>query len=180
MAATMKVYAHTGSGPSDVNTDVLGPPNVRLKTADDTTIDTNNPIPIPASGHKYSYWKAVTLWANTSPAGKIDNIKLYTDGGGFGTGITTYVGVQTTATYVQATGTPGDTGDEMVASNAQISSRTDVFTYTSGAVFAVTGSISNPTTGRTSNYVVLQMAVADTASPGDLANETFTFRYDET
>lgn len=180
MAATVYVYVHTGSTPTNTNTEALGPPNVRLKTEDDHTIDTNNPIPIPSSGSKYSYWKSITLWANTSPTGTIDNIKLYTDGGGFGTGITTYVGDQTTATYDEASGTPGDTGDEMVTTHTQISSRTDVFSYTSGDPKSVSGSIDNPNTGRVSNYVVIQMRVQSTASPGDLTNETFTFRYDET
>lgn len=180
MAATVHVYVHTGSGPTDTNTDALGPPRVRLKTNDNHLIDTNDPIPIPTSGNKYSYWKSTTLWCSTSPTGTIDNIKLYTDGGGFGTGIVTYVGDQTTATYDQATGSSGDSGDEVVANHSQISSKTDVFSYTSGNVFAVSGSISNPNTGRISNYVVLQMKVDNTASPGDLTDETFTFRYDET
>lgn len=180
MAATVHVYAHTGVGPTNTNTDTLGPPNIRLKTNDNTTIDTVDPIPIPAAGTKYSYWKTVTLWAETTPTGTINNIKLYTDGSGFGTGITTYVGDQTTSTYDQATGTPGDTGDEMVAGHDQITSKTNVFTYTSGSPKDVSGSITNPNTGRISDYVVLQMDVGTTASPGDLANETFTFRYDET
>jgi len=33
--------------------------------------------------------------------------------------------------------------------------------------------------GETTNYVGAQMDVADTASPGDLADETWTFQYDE-
>jgi len=180
MAATVHVYAHTGAGPSDTNTDGLGPPRVRLKTADDTTIDTNDPIPIPTAGTKYSYWKSLTLWCSTSPTGTINNIKLFTDGSGFGTGITTYVGDETSSTYDQATGTPGDTGDEMVANHAQINSKTDVFTYVTGSPKDVSGSINNPSTGRISDYVVLQMDVISTASPGDLTDEDFTFRYDET
>jgi len=33
--------------------------------------------------------------------------------------------------------------------------------------------------GETTDYVVLQLAVSDTASPGNLSAETITFQYDE-
>jgi len=180
MAAIVHVYVHTGSGPSNTNTDSLGPPNIRLKTADDATIDDANPIPIPTSGTNRSYWKTLTLWAETSPTGTINNIKFYTDGGGFGTGITTYVGDETSSTYDQATGTEGTTGDEMVANHSEITAKTDAFTYTSGVPKDVSGSITNPDTGRISDYIVLQMDVGASASPGNLSDETFTIRYDET
>jgi hypothetical protein len=181
MAATVHVYVHTGSGPSNTNTDSLGPPNIRLKTADDATIDDANPIPIPTGATpNRSFWKTITLWAETSPTGTINNIKFYTDGGGFGTGITTYVGDETSTTYDQATGTVGTTGDEMVASHSEITAKTDAFSYTSTVPKDVSGSITTPSTGRISDYIVLQLDVASSSSPGNLSNETLVLRYDET
>ena len=193
MAADLSVYFDFGgsdtSPGTEQDTDALGPPNIRFKTADDATIDTNNPIPIPAAGTKYSYWKQIYLYCDTAPSTKVDNVKLYSDGGGFGTGITVKVGDETptknsgsNAGYEVATGTPGDTGDEMVAAHAGLTGSTDLFTYTS--VSPKTVSISETSSqidaiGETTNYVILQMEVISTASPGDLANETITFQYDE-
>jgi len=193
MAAVMDVYfdfgGSDGTPGTEQDTDALGPPRLRFKTADDATIDTNNPIPIPAAGTKYSYWKQIYLYCGTAPSTQVDNVKLYTDAGGFGTGITVKAGdefpTKTAALdtgYEVATGTPGDTGDEMVAAHAGLTGSTDVFTFTSGAPLSVTiteaGNIIDAI-GETTNYVCLQMEVGSTASPGDLTDETFTFQYDE-
>lgn len=193
MAAVMDVYYDFGGSDTapgtEQDTDALGPPRIRFKTADDATIDTNNPIPIPAAGTKYSYWKQIYLYCGTAPSTKVDNVKLYSDAAGFGTGITLKVGdefpVKTSvsdAGYEVATGTPGDTGDEMVAAHAGLTGSTDMFTFTSAAPLSVTigeASTQIDAIGETTNYVVMQMEVADTASPGDLTDETLTFRYDE-
>jgi len=173
---------------TEQNTDGLGPPNIRFKTADDATIDTNNPIPIPAAGTNNSYWKQIYLYCATAPDTQVDNIKFYTDGTNFGTGITTNVGDEmpvksSTADtgYDVATGTPGTSGTIMT-SHTDITAVTDVFSYTSGSPKSVTtseaGSVINAI-GETTNYLVFQMVIGPTASPGDLANETFTFVYDE-
>ena len=194
MAADLSVYFDFGgtdaTPATEQDTDALGPPNIRFKTADDATIDSNNPIPIPTAGTKYSYWKQVYLYCDTAPSTKVDNIKFYTDGGGFGTGITLKVGDEfptknsgSDAGYEVATGTPGDTGDEMVAAHAGLTGSTDAFSFTSGSPLSGP-SISEATSqidaiGETTNYLALQMEVGTTASPGDLANETLTFQYDE-
>lgn len=193
MAADLSVFfdfGGTDATPGTAqDTDALGPPQIRFKTADDATIDQVNPIPIPAAGTKYSYWKQIYLKCAVAPSTKVDNVKFYTDGVGFGTGITVKVGDQlpvktsiSDAGYEVATGTPGDTGDEMVAAHAGLTTSSDVFTKTSGSPLSVTiGEASNQidAIGETTNYVVLQMEVGTTASPGDLTDETFTWQYDE-
>lgn len=194
MAADMSVYFDFGgsdtSPGTEQDTDALGPPRMRFKTADDATIDLNNPIPIPAAGTKYSYWKQIYLYCTAAPATQVDNIKFYSDGSNFGTGITVKVGDETpvktnasSAGYEVATGTPGDTGDEMVANHAGLTGSTELFAnYTSGSPKSVTinesGNIINAI-GETSNYIILQMEVINTASPGTLSSETLTWRYDE-
>ena len=193
MAADLSVFfdfgGTDGTPGTNQDTDALGPPNIRFKTNDDATIDQVNPIPIPAAGTKYSYWKQLYLKCATAPSTKVDNVRFYTDGAGFGTGITVKVGDQlpaktsiSDAGYEIATGTPGDTGDEMVAAHAGLTTSSDVFTKTSGSPLSVTiGEASSQidAIGETTNYVVLQMEVGTTASPGDLAEETFTWQYDE-
>lgn len=193
MAAVFDIYFDFGGSDNtpgtEQDTDALGPPNIRFKTADDATIDTNNPIPIPGSGTKYSYWKQIYMYCSTAPSTKVDNVKFYTDGGGFGTGITVKVGTEcptktdtSSAGYEVATGTPGDTGNEMVASHADLTGSADAFSFTSASPKAV--SISEASSqidaiGETTNYLVFQMEVISTASPGDLADETWTYKYDE-
>ncbi len=194
MAADMSVYFDFGgtdtSPGSEQDTDALGPPRLRFKTADDATIDLNNPIPIPAAGTKYSYWKQIYLLCSTAPDTQVDNIKFYSDGTNFGSGVTVKVGDETpdktnasNAGYEVATGTPGDTGDEMVAAHAELTGSTELFgNYTSGAPKDVSiteaGNIIN-VQNETSDYIILQMEVTSAASPGTLSSETLTWRYDE-
>ena len=192
MAAVFNVifdFGGTDNTPgTEQDIDALGPPNVRFKTEDDATIDLINPIPIPAAGTNYSYWKQIYLKCATAPDTQVDNIKFYADGTGFGTGIVTNIADELPVKnsgadtgYDVALGTPGTTGTVMTA-HTDITAVTDVFSYTSGSPKTITiseaGSIID-SINETSNYIVLQMAVGTTASPGDLSNETFTFQYDE-
>ena len=191
MVATVAVFVETGPNATPVPTDTtaLGPPNIRFKTADDSTIDANNPIPIPASGTKRSFWKHIFLEVTAGTFTQIDNVKFFTDGTGFGTGITVFIGDETptknsgsTAGYDQATGTVGDDGDELTT-HVNITAKTEAFgNFTSGTPKTVSiseaGAIINAI-GESTNYVIAQMDVASTAGPGDLPNETWTFQYDE-
>ena len=193
MVADLSVYfdfgGSDGTPGTKQDTDGLGPPNVRFKTADDGTIDNNDPIPIPTAGTKYSYWKQLYLKCDVAPNTQINNVKVYTDGGGFGTGISIKSGNETPtktslsdAGYEVATGTPGDTGDEMVAAHAGLTGSTDFFTYTVGSPKSISiseaGNIIDAI-GQTTDYLILQMEVITTASPGDLTDEEITYRYDE-
>lgn len=170
MAATTAVYQYTGSGPTGTSIT-----NLRYKTADDSSgTDTTYPLVKPSSGTNYSYVAWTALYVSVAPTGSITNIKWYTDGGGFGTGLT-LKGIMTN-TYAQATGTQGTSGD---LSSTVYTSGTDMFTYTSGSPLTVT---SNATTGtgRYSYYVASQLALATSVTAGTLTAETFTFRFDET
>ena len=187
MAAVFDIYLDTGGTDNtpgaETDTDALGPPNIRFKQADDTTIDANNPMPIPAAGTEYSRWKQVYMYCATAPSTQVDNVKFYTDGGGFGTGISVKVG-----DGVQVKNSGASTGydvsdtNEVITNHTDVAAATDVFSYTSGAPRTCTiseaGSIINAI-GETTDYLVLSMEVINTASPGNLADETFTFQYDE-
>lgn len=189
MVAAFSVYFDFGGTDATPGTeqdiDALGPPTLRFKVADDATIDSNDPIPIPASGTNYSYWKQIYLYCDTAPSTSVDNIKFYTDGSGFGTGITVKVGSQfpTKNSGSDAGYEVADTAAEMVANHSGLSASTDAFGYTSGSPLSgpsisESGNLINAI-GETTNYLVLQMEVADTASPGNLTDETMTFQYDE-
>jgi hypothetical protein len=167
MAATVSVKQCTGAGP-----DATTITNLRFNTDDTVNPGTSNPLVKPAAGTNYSYWKTVYLNADTSPSGTINNVKIYCDGAIGWTGCTLFIG--TTGTYTQATGTPGTTGDDSSVATANIQS------YTSGAPKSVTGTISNPSTGKITDYVVMQVDLSTSAEAGTLAQETITWVYDET
>jgi hypothetical protein len=172
MAATTEIRQYTGSGPT--GTAIT---NLRHKTDDNSSgTDTTYPLVKPSAGTNYGYVVSIALACTTSPAGTINNIKFYTDGtNSLGTGIT-IKGI-TTSSYTQATGTQGVSGD---LSATVYTSGTDIFTYTSASPLAVAGSISNPSTGKISDYVRMQMALSTSVSAGTTTTETLTFRYDET
>jgi hypothetical protein len=189
MAATVKTYFDFGGSDGNAATnqevDALGPPMLRFKQADDATIDSNNPIPVPAAGTERSYWKHIYFKCTGGTFTQIDNIKLYGDGGDFGTGITLYIGDQNPTNN---SGAPesgyevADTTNSMVTDHTGISARTDVHTYTSGSPRTIniseSGSIINAS-GEMTDYTVWQMEVDNTATAGDLTDEDFTWQYDE-
>lgn len=167
MAATVVVKQSVGAGPT--NTTIT---NLRFNTDDTVNPGTTNPLVKPAAGTNRSYWKTVYLNADTSPSGTINNVKIYCDGTIGWTGCTLFLG--DTATYTEATGTPGTTGTDSSIATA------DITRYTSGAPKAVTGTISNPTTGRITDYIVMQVDLTTSAVAGTLSAETLTWQYDET
>ncbi len=188
MAAVFSVYLDFGGSDNSPGTstdiDALGPPALRFKQADNATIDSNNPMPIPGAGSEYSRWKQIYLYCDTAPSTQVDNVQFYTDGGGFGTGITTNAGDEFPVHNSGAT-TGYDVSDanEIMTNHTDITGVTDAFSFTSGSTLSgpsisEAGNIIDAI-GETTNYLVLQMVVGTTASPGNLTDETFTFQYDE-
>ena len=183
MAATIQIRRKIGATPTNYDITSI---KTRLSTSDNHyTTQTTNPLPIPPSGTKYSFWATFQLFAATTPVGTVDNIKWYTDGtDSLGTGIS--MKVATANVYDEATGTTGDTGDELTVANYGHGTTdldgapVDAFSKTSGAPFAVTGSISNPSTGDFGDLIALQSAVISTASAGTTPTESITWKYDET
>ncbi len=167
MAATVVVKQSVGAGPSDTTIT-----NLRFNTDDTVNPGTTNPLVKPAAGTNRSYWKTVYLNADTSPSGTINNCQIYTDGTIGWTGVTLYG--NSTGTYTQATGTPGTSGDDSSVATADMSG------WTSGATKGLTGSIDNPSTGKITDYVVMQTDLSTSAVAGTLAAETITFQFDET
>ena len=182
MAADVQIRRWTGSSGSPTKTNITSI-NTRANAEDThSTAGTTNPIQIPSAGTNYSYWVSTRLFANSAPSGVIDNIRWHTDGtANFGTGVDANVAQATS--YVQATGTGGETGNQLttIAHTGLSGAPVDAFTnYPAAATaLAVTGSI-NAATGDFGNFVVYQLTVGTTAGPGATAMETFTWLYDET
>jgi len=167
MSATVNVKEVNG-GATPVASTVT---NSRFCTTDAYNPGTDYPLVKPDTGlTNYSYKKTLYLNADTSPASIINNIKFFCDGAIGWTGVT--VECAAADTYTEPTGTPGVSGDDE-------SLNTSITTYTTDAPLALTGSISNPNTGKISQYLELQAVISDAAGSGVLSAETISFRYDE-
>ncbi len=186
MVAIVQIVRKTGASGAITVTDITGI-NSRANAYDGhSTGDISNAIQIPAAGTNYSFWVTTRLKCTVTPAGTINNLRWFTDGtGSFGTGITCKVAKASTgadAGYRQATGTVGQTGTQLTQVNhtGLDAAPVDAFTKTDASPLALTGSISNPSTGEFGDHVVYQLEVGTTAGSGATSQETFTFRYDET
>ena len=180
MAATVLIRRWTGTTTSPVKSDITAI-NTRANAQDaHETADVDNPVQKPTTGLKFSYWVSTRLDATVTPAGTIDNIRWFTDGAnGFGAGITCKG--ESSTSYKQATGTPGDTGNKLTTSNTPITATpTDIFGFTSGSPNTIAGSISNPSTGDFGDFMLYQLEVSTAAGPGASNQETLTWRFDET
>lgn len=169
MPATYQIDVFHGASP----TASALPTNGRFHRADTTptTDGATTFIPIPTGGTNYSWRKSLKLNVTGAPSGSVANLRFYTDGTSWGTGVTPYA--INTGTYTQAS-----TSDN----SALIPSGVDATTYTSSSPMTVNaGTVLTATTGYgTQNYVVMQIGVAATASPGTTAARTITYRVDET
>ncbi|NOR27594.1 MAG: hypothetical protein GQ540_03585 [Lutibacter sp.] len=164
MAAVVQIHEITNTNTGvDKTTDT-----VRFKSADNTTVDTNDRIQIPVAGSDYSYTKQLKVYVSSAPSVDIDNIQAYSDGtNGMGTGISVEYDLHTTfVTQIDTT----------IAG-------TDLFTITSGNAINMdainTGPHATTETGYVGDVLRLQMAVASTAGAGAVSAEALTVSYDE-
>lgn len=193
--ATFSVYLATGgvdgTPGADADVDALGPPTIKYKNADNSTIDSNDKITIPGAGSVYSYWKTMYLKCDANAdVHTINNLKIYSDGtntlddGGGADSIDVNIGEQfptknsgSTAGYEVA-----NNANEFVAEHGGINSAVSIFTLNSGAALALSiseaGNIINAA-NETSNYFITQCEIKSDASAGATANETGTISYDE-
>lgn len=197
IVATIKVQELTGATGSKTYTDNgAGTTTVRLFTADQATNQTTPqityPIPIPAAGFNYSYWKHVCLDVSGTFT-KVDNIRHYSDGAigwAFGSGGALNRGNRDSgdkgcpdASYMQATGTAGTTGDELGATHTYYSGQTTKTVSVASDTSASPATIDSTgvTTAGKTKGVVLQVKVdtaANGATSGVQTAETLTFKYD--
>jgi len=176
MTAKVNFQVYTGTAPGSAVTRT----GIRLKSADNNNTSTiSYPVRIPDAGTNYSYVVSSKINVSVAPDTSITNMQLYTNGTGFGTGITLNIGDQYPVTYVQATGTPGVTGNRMTTVyNGVITSVTDLFSYTSGSPLTLT-MIKNSGTGNYTNFICIQAYIRTTATKGAKSSKNITLRYDE-
>lgn len=185
MAATVTIRRWTGTEGAETKTDITsGTTVLNAQDAHEATASSSsNPTRIPDAGTNYSYWASIRLSADTTPSGTINAIEFFTDGvNNLGTGLG--LNVCAANTYDQATGTAGETGhaidDATNGHDDRDGSVASAFTFTTGSPKSIGGSISNPSTGDFGDFILLQLTVGSTASPGVSGSETMSLRYDET
>jgi hypothetical protein len=197
MVATV-VVKEMNASPVEYTTVDAGASPARYKTKDEVTSDLNYPCVIAASGLHYSYWKSHCLDLSGSFT-RINNVRFYTDGtiawtlgtGGLvqigqldATPLVTAQGVAV-ASYDQATGTEGITGDDLYdATNGHASYKVgvgaapvNVTTFVSATPMIV--DLGNHDAAEKTKYIVTQVVLDDDATQGLQADETFTWMYDE-
>jgi hypothetical protein len=160
--------------------------NLRFKDADNNTQDLNNPIVIPGAGNVLSRWKHCFLKCTTAPDTQVDGVVFYTTTAPYPTGVTLLSGDETPIkTDALTTGYDvSDVSDEAMTNHADITASTDVAgNYTSsGTAKSISineaGSVIDAI-GETTNYLVLQLQVASTATQGTMPTETLRFEYNE-
>jgi hypothetical protein len=158
MAATIYIYEMTAAGAGVDKTSGT----VRFKSANETSVDTNNRLQIPAgSTPNYSYTKQLQFNFGTAPSVDIQNLRAYSDhANSFGTGIGVQYDVQ---------------GSFITNINTNIGG-TDLFTSYSGSPISL-GSGPYTGTGFKGSLLRLQMSVASSASPGQLSPEVLTMAW---
>lgn len=177
----------------------------RFCTADisnSSNIGTTYPIVVPTAGggyggsdYNYSYHKTHFLKFSSFDDTEIKNIRWYTDGTNFDTGITVWVGISGTtanngmpsSNYLRASGTQGTTGNpfwtkptfyysSIRGQGVQCSANAN--NYTSAAPLWVQSGASNKIEAAGYSWgVIEQLQAGTTATSGKKSPEQRTFKY---
>lgn len=162
MPATVQIVEKNGAG--GTTTDKTSG-TIRLKKADNSTVDLANPLVKPGAGSDWSFEKWLRLNVTGGSYTQITNVRAYTDGSsGLGTGINLWL--KAVASYA----TPALGSSSAGYANA--------FTYTSGAALTL-GAGPFTSTGEKGDHAVFLAEVTSIASGGLTPSETITFAWDE-
>lgn len=181
MVATVVVTERNTTAFTATKKTTLSTGTIRFKNADNATVDSNNRMVIPtagSTGRDYSFEKWIQLRVDVAPAVDIQNIKAYSDGTGFGTGVKVWYHTSTAADTVNGPQQPSSANDPPHVA-ASTTNMTNFFTATSGSAISLS-STSYSSTGFIGNYLVMVLEVESSATQGTLTPEVLTFSYDET
>ncbi len=163
MATTIQIHEMTGAG---AGVDKTGG-TVRFKNADDTIVDSNDPIPKPGAGEELSYTKNLQVYLVSTTDTSLTNLVGFSNGSNVWTGADVHV--QAVAAF-----TPNAKTDAGGAS---------MFTYTSASPLDCDANNPGPwdsadNASYIGDVVIGQMRVQDTASNGLLAPQFWSFQID--
>lgn len=175
MVAIVQIREETGATPT--YTDKTAG-TIRMKMADDATVDANDPLVIPATNQNYTYEKWLRLYIGaTGPDNNITNPKFYTDGSNdYGTGVKLWAIIDGAHSAPVTPSTANDPPEHDAVA------MTDAFTYTSAAPLALDVTNTGPYSGSGINFadhLIFVLEAEAGATQGSLSAETVTFVYDE-
>ena len=170
MSADVSIRRWTGAAGSPVKTDVAGT-NQRHRT-DDTLADSGSAasLAIPEGGLKtFSYWQSLLAY---TPVDEYDVGESMHPAG-----VVTVA--QAATSYVRATGTAGENGDELTeaAHAGLVDAPVDIATVGESSPLVLGGTVSAP--GDVGNFLVMQVQIESTAPAGPLPATALTFQWDE-
>lgn len=177
MPASNKIWVRHGSG-GGTTTDVTAQ-ELRYKRKDNSTVDLNDPVPIPSSGVNYSAAKFTQIAWLTTPTSSISNLRWYleatptnVDPAEAWDGVTMWVGI--TVGYLQSPDAPTGLVNGCTA-NA------DVYGTSANPIIVNSGTVlSNPSTGvGTQPYVVTQLAINANCISGVKSARPWYYRWVE-
>lgn len=168
MAATITVRVVTGTSPGSMSQAQTG---VDLESADNSTNTLANrqnfPITVPSgAASAFSYEKFCELRVDVAPANFVQNFKAWSAQGGAG-GAGTGVTLEDEPAVTSYT-TPVST--ERAGAHAMPTTSGSADTWDSAQYSSVS---------QVTKFLVLQLTVLSTASPGNVAQMTISFSYDE-
>jgi len=174
MAAVPKFYELNGGAGSEVTSEIS---ELVFCTIDAFAPGSEHPMVKPGAGTNYSYIKNLKFGFSTGPAVSCSDIQIYSDGTIGWTGCTWQIGDQQPTTYVQATGTVGQTGTIMTTVyTGVITSKTSFGTYTSGAPKTLEITKTSGT-GVYTKLFVMQVDISTGASVGALGSEALSAKW---
>lgn len=160
MVASVTIRVYTGASAATESASVAG---IDLLSNDNATNSAANRISYPVSTCSFSYEKIIRAKIDTAPDNKVENFLLWGEGTVM-TACKLWVGISTTASAPVATCSPN-------ASAAWSS-------YTSGGKLTW-HSASMKGSGSMTDYCTFQLRVDSSASPGNMAQRTINWSFDE-
>jgi hypothetical protein len=188
MVATLDVQRGTGTATTPTWTTITV---CRLRTDDANTQDNTNTIPIDTVLRR-SFWASIRLNI-TGTFTEVSNIRHHCDVGGIGWTMGTTGQLQRgnrdtgdmgvpNASYEQATGTVGTTGNDIATNHTFYSAQTVKVADIDGDNGAGNAKVIDSTTYTAvspTKHVVLQVLVDTDATSGEQTDETLTWLVDE-
>jgi hypothetical protein len=138
-----------------------------LKSVDDhATAPADAPVSIPDIGTNYSYECWMRFKCTVAPSNTCENFKVWGSGAAVETDLVITVNSDAVNTYATPVNTDSAAG-----------TRVDFATKGSGAKISVAGDLVN--IGDKTDFSIFQLEVDPLASPGDMADQTVYYSYDE-
>jgi len=161
MAATIILLGCTGTNAATEAT-ITG---LMMRSNDSVALTKTNPITIPSGAAAHSFEKWLRFKCTVAPSNQCTNFRYWGPNTTPGTGLTLFAGTT-------------DTGATPTASDSSVATtQQDTNYYDTSHQLTIPGTLVN--VNDKSDFLVLQLDVANSASPGDITQQTHNYSYDE-